>query len=249
MRVIQKEKWKDIQSKVKNVGGQKPKSQHCVKNAVKRVQASGRKSLAIYNYKNCGRRRKLTPQEEKKVVAYVQQWRKKLFCTCEHIKKELKLDVSRLTILRTLSRHHYHWRQVAKKSPLKPEHIEMRKEFVDKHLHHRPSWWVENVHLILDGVTLTKAPKKMSGRQKHAAQAIKAMWMKKGESMDPDLHSYNRYSALHSFHYCAGSVAGQASRWLVLFFFVCNVDIKSMGCSWASRSPYGEASTLKVGLL
>ena len=29
------------------------------------------------------------------VVDYVQKWRRKLFCTCDHIKKELKLDVSR----------------------------------------------------------------------------------------------------------------------------------------------------------
>lgn len=132
----------------------------------------------------------------KKVVAYVQKWRRKLFCTCQHMKKELKLDVSRLTILRTLDRHGYQWRQVPKKSPIKPEHIQMRKEWVDKHLCHRSTWWVENMHLVFDGVTLTKAPRKLSSRQKHAAQSIKAMWMKKGEYMDPDLHTYNRYSIL-----------------------------------------------------
>ena len=196
MRVVQKAKWKDIQGKVKNMEGKRPKSQHCVKNAVQRVQASGKKGLAITNYKNCGRKRKLTPEEEKKVVDYVQKWRRKFFCTCQHMKKELKLDVGRLTILRTLDRHGYQWRQVPKKSPIKPEHIQMRKEWVDKHLGHRPAWWVENMHLVFDGVTLTKAPRKLSERQKHAAQSIKAMWMKKGEYMDPDLHTYNRYSIL-----------------------------------------------------
>ena len=196
MRVVEKAKWKDIQSKVKNMEGKKPKSQHCVKNAVQRVQGFGKKGVAMTNYKNCGRKRALTPQEEKMVVQYVHTWRKKLFCTCEHIKKELKLDVSRFTILRTLGRHDYHWRQVPHKGFLKPEHIQMRKEWVDKHLHHRPAWWVENMHLVFDGVTLTKAPRKLSARQKHAAQSIKAMWMKKGEAMDPDAHTYNRYSLL-----------------------------------------------------
>ena len=119
MRMVQKEKWKDIQSKVKNMEGKRPKSEHCVKNAVQRVQASGRKGVAVTNYKNCGRKRKLTPEDEKKVVAYVQKWRKKLFCTCNHIKKELKLDVGRLTIVRTLKRAGYHWRQVPRKSPIK----------------------------------------------------------------------------------------------------------------------------------
>ena len=158
--------------------------------------ASGRKGVAMTSYKNCVRKRKLTPQEEKNVVGYVQKWRRKLFCTCQHMKKELKLDVSRLTILRTLGRHGYQWRQIPKKSAIKPEHMEMRKEWVNKHLHHRPGWWVENIHLVLDGATLTKARKKLSARQKHAAQSIKAMWMKKGEAMDPDGHTYNRYSLL-----------------------------------------------------
>ena len=196
MRVVQQAKWKDVQSKVKNMEGKMPKSEHCVKNAVQRVQASGRKGVAKTRYKNCGRKRKLTQQEEKNVVEYVQKWRRKLFCTCQHIKKELKLDVGRMTILRTLGRHGYHWRQVPKKSPIKPEHLQLRKEWVEKHLGHRPAWWVENMHLVFDGVTLTKAPRKLSARQKHAAQSIKAMWMKKGESMDPDLHTYNRYSLL-----------------------------------------------------
>ena len=85
MRVVEKAKWKDIQSKVKNMEGKRPKSQHCVKNAVQRVQASGRKGMAKTSYKNCGRKRKLTQQEEKNVVEYVLKWRRKLFCTCQHI--------------------------------------------------------------------------------------------------------------------------------------------------------------------
>ena len=68
MRVVQQAKWKDIQSKVKNMAGQKPKSQHCVKNAVQRVRASGTKGVAMTNYKNCGRKRKLTPADGKNVV-------------------------------------------------------------------------------------------------------------------------------------------------------------------------------------
>ena len=171
MRVVQKAKWKDIKNKVKNIQGTKPKSEHCVKNAVQRVQASGKKGVAMTNYKNCGRKRKLTPAEEKKVVDYVQTWRRKLFCTCDHIKKELKLDVGRLVILRTLSRHDFHWRQVPHKSMIKPEHIQKRKEWVEKHLHHRPAWWVDNVHLVFDGVILTKALRKLSARQMHAAQS------------------------------------------------------------------------------
>ena len=40
---------------------------------------------------------------------------------------------------------------------------------------------------------MTKAPQSLTGRQKHAAQAITKMWMRKGEKADPKLHTYNRY--------------------------------------------------------
>ena len=49
------------------------------------------------------------------------------------------------------------------------------------------------MHLVYDGVTLTKAPKSLDLRQKHAAQSIRHMWMKKSERMDPRLHTFNRY--------------------------------------------------------
>ena len=68
MRMVQKEKWKDIQSKVKNMEGKRPKSEHCVKNAVQRVHASGKKGVAMSTNKNCGRKKALTPQGEKMVV-------------------------------------------------------------------------------------------------------------------------------------------------------------------------------------
>ena len=48
--------------------------------------------------------------------------------------------------------------------------------------------------LVFDGATLTKAPKSLSKREKHAVQAIKAIWVKKGEAMSPDVRTYSRYS-------------------------------------------------------
>ena len=123
----------------------------------------------------------------------MKQWRHKRFCTCPYIKKELKLDCTPRTIARVLNRAKFYWRAVAKKSPLTKKQIESRKAFVLKYGHHPPQWWVENMHLLFDGVTLTKAPQKLELRQKHAAQSIRHMWMRKEEKMDPKLHTYNRY--------------------------------------------------------
>ena len=72
----------------------------------------------------------------------------------------------------------------------------VRKVWVKRYSNKSPTWWTQKMHLIFDGVTLTKAPKNLDLRQKHAAQSIRHMWMKKTEKMDPTLHTYNRYSLL-----------------------------------------------------
>ena len=65
--------------------------------------------------------------------------------------------------------------------------------FVDIHIDKPVVWWRQHFGLVLDGVTLTKAPRPLSKREKHAAQAIKHMWVQDGEALDNSLHTYNRY--------------------------------------------------------
>jgi len=192
--------WKKVRSMVTNIQGKRPGSEHAVKNAVERVSAAGPQGIALTRYANSGRRYgadggkyMLTEKQTAQVVDFVKKWRHKRFCTCPYIKRELKLEATPRTIARALNRQKFHWRQVSKKSPLTKPQLEKRKDFVQKHLHHPPLWWVQNMHLVFDGVTLTKAPKNLDSRQKHAAQRIQHMWMRRGEKMDPKLHTYNRY--------------------------------------------------------
>ena len=97
------------------------------------------------------------------------------------------------TVHRVLNAAGYHWRPVAKKGKLTEVQLRKRKMFVEAHIKHTPAWWRKNIGLVLDGVTLTRAPKPLSGKEKHAAQAIKHMWVKSGESLDNSLHTFNRY--------------------------------------------------------
>ena len=76
---------------------------------------------------------------------------------------------------------------------LTAKELAARKLFVDRHLHRTAGWWTHNMNLVLDGVTLTKAPESLSGRQKHAAQRISHMWMRKAERACKDTHTFNRY--------------------------------------------------------
>ena len=57
MRVVEKKKWNEVQSMVKNMQGKRPQSEHCVMNAVKRVSAAGKKGVIKTQYKNCGRKK------------------------------------------------------------------------------------------------------------------------------------------------------------------------------------------------
>jgi len=200
MRKKEGMKWKDIQKEVKTMEGKRPSSDHAVRNAVARVSIAGARGVATNNYENCGRRYGedggkylITPQQEKEVVQFVKAWRNKKFCTCRYIKRELKMEATHRTIARALNRNGYRWCQVARKSPLTAKQLQQRKVWVKRYIRKSSSWWTQNMHLIFDGVTLTKAPKNLDLRQKHAAQNIRHMWMKKTEKMDPTLHTYNRY--------------------------------------------------------
>ena len=199
LRVKQKYKWSQIAKEVVNLEGQQP-SENCLRLAVQRLGKKGKSAQPKNNYANCGRRYgndggkfKLTPKLEQAVVSFVKQWRHKRFCTCPHIRRELKLDVSDTTVARCLNRHGFFWRAVPKKQPLTSEQLQKRKQFVLEHLDKSPAWWCEHVNLVLDGVTLTKAPASLTGQQKHAAQSISHMWMKKTEKLDNKVHTYNRY--------------------------------------------------------
>ena len=79
--------------------------------------------------------------------------------------------------------------------------------FVEAHINHAPAWWRRNIGLVLDGVTLTRAPKPLSGKEKHAAQAIKHMWVKSGESLVATLDlSAANLSALSKDHWMKNSL-------------------------------------------
>ena len=83
-------------------------------------------SIPSSNYQNCGRKRKLTRDQEKAVVAFVKRWRSKRFCTCNYIRAQLKLKVHRKTIGNTLNRYGYYWNAVPKVRGLSGEELQKR---------------------------------------------------------------------------------------------------------------------------
>jgi hypothetical protein len=192
LRVHNKETWKAISLQVRNLRGETP-ALHTIRHAVAQMKQTRKGRLSESKYANCGRKPILSPEEECRIVVFVRRWRRKVFCTCRYIRQELKLSVQISTIRRTLNKHGFYWRPVAKKSPLSAEQLAGRKTFVNKFSSRSPDWWLQNAGLVFDGVTLSKAPRALSAKQKHAAQSLRHMWMRKGEKTDPSLLTLNRY--------------------------------------------------------
>ena len=193
-----KQAWKEVRGQVLTARGGRP-GQRALELAVKRIdvqqhQAHFRRTgTATLAYSNCGRKPMLTPEQKSVVVAFVKRWRSKRFCTAAYIVRELRLLCSKRTVHRVLNEAGYHWRPVPRRSKLTDDQLKARRAFVDAHIDKPAAWWHQHFGLVLDGVTLTKAPKPLSKREKHAAQAIKHMWVKDGEALDNSLHTHNHY--------------------------------------------------------
>ena len=181
------------EGEIRNMNGDLP-GRKCVYGAIRRV--GGMDDGAILpqpKYANCGRKKALSENQEAEVIAFVQKWRHKVFCTCHYIRNELRLDVCPKTVNNVLNSAGYYWRPVPRIQGLSAEQLAKRKAFVDEHVDYPPSWWERHLNMVLDGVTLTMPPETLSGRQKHAAQRITCTWVCPGERLDNDIHTFNRY--------------------------------------------------------
>ena len=147
------------------------------------IPRCGTNDIPTYNYKNCGRKQMLDNEQQKEVVKFVVAWRHKRFCTCRYIVLQLKLDCTPKTIANVLRRNGYRWKALPRVRGLSKAELDKRQMFVDAHINHPPSWWQEQMSLVFDGVTLTKAPASLNQRQRHVAQSITHNWIKDGEQV------------------------------------------------------------------
>ena len=82
---------RDVRDEVVNMLGARP-SVKAVWRAIQFAKAvHGTHAIHKTKYANCGRKRKLTPGQERAVVDFVETWRNKRFCTCGYIRTALKL--------------------------------------------------------------------------------------------------------------------------------------------------------------
>ena len=178
-----------------NTASGTPAKRFAIWSAIQRVDKMKklRQHVPVDNYKNCGRKEALSEEKKLEVVQFVKEWRHKAFCTCRYIRHELKITASTRTINRVLNDAGYYWKTVPKRQGLSKEQLVKREAWVSQYLSRSSAWWLEHGNMVLDGVTLTMAPKPLSGRQKHAAQRLTSMWMRTGEAFNNDVLTFNRY--------------------------------------------------------
>ena len=74
--------------------------------AIKRIKGMNQDDLLPKSrYGNSGRKAALTFAEGKRNLEFVRKWRHSRFCTCRHIKHELKFKDPRRTMNRLLDEH------------------------------------------------------------------------------------------------------------------------------------------------
>ena len=106
--------------------------------------------------------------------------------------KQVNLE-STVGLHHVLNRKGYYWRAVPKVRGLSAEELAKRKVFIDKHADKSAEWWQAEMNLVLDGVTLTNAPRPLTQRQRHMAQRITHMWMEKGDNANIPFDSKHFY--------------------------------------------------------
>lgn len=181
------------EGEVLNLQGQLP-GRHALWSAIQRAKLmSDADLLPTSNNAKCGRTLMISSTEQRAIVRFVNAWRHKRFCTARYDKEELRLKASTRTICRVLNAHGYYWKPVPRVQGLTAAQLSKRKAFVDKYISHSALWWRDHLNFVLDGVTLTMPPKPLNGRQKHAAQRVNSMWLKWGERLHNDVHTFNRY--------------------------------------------------------
>ena len=97
------------------------------------------------NYANCGRRKLLTEEQERRIVSFVKAWRNKRFCTCSYIRSALKLKVTKRAVSNVLNRHGYFWRALPKVRGLSEAELAKRKAWVEMYVNKTPAWWQEHI--------------------------------------------------------------------------------------------------------
>ena len=171
-----------------------PPGRYALWSAIRRVKQMSEVDLLLgSNYDKCGRAPILTGKEQRAIVKFVKAWRHKRFCTARYIKRELRIKASTRTICRVLNAHGYYWKPVPRIQGFSSAQLKERKAFVGKYINRSASWRKDRMNMVLDGVTLTMPPKPLNSRQKHAAQRLSCMWLKEGECLHNDIHTFNRY--------------------------------------------------------
>ena len=149
--------WSEVRRQVRTVSGKAP-GQRSMENAVRRV-AARKQGCPELKYANCGRTSILTAEQKRSVCAFVRKWRAKRFRTSKRIIKELKLKCGVRTARGTLNAACFFWRAVPRKTKLTKEQIQQREAFVKTYVGKSAQWLAHSIGLVMDGITLTCAPK------------------------------------------------------------------------------------------
>jgi transposase len=188
--------WESIagDSKVRNRDGQPTTWGNC-RNVYNRLcKKVGRVS---YNYKNCGRKKVLTPEHEKWLVETLLRLRKKGPVTSPQLqrllaaKKGVRVEVS--LVQKALKKNGYRWLPRSKKPKYTAEQCAVRKAFADANLELSDEELRRQLSACWDGVVIAVPPTAEDRRANFCRSGETHCWRKESEAAHPDLLGYDKY--------------------------------------------------------
>jgi transposase len=186
--------WETIAGKVWNLQRKRPTWGNC-RNVYNRFNR--RSNRAKYKYRNCGRKKTLTPEHERWMLAKFLQLRKKGPCTAPMLqrllacKRKVRVEVS--LVQKRLRANGYKWLRRNKKPKYDDAQKVTRKAFVGAALRLTVRQLREKFSMAWDGVVIGVPPKTGAQRVNFLRQSETHCWRKPSEAADPDLAGSDNY--------------------------------------------------------
>lgn len=187
--------WVSIAGKVWNLKGKRPDWKTC-SNVYERLTA--KKKPVDYKYGNCGRHKKLKPEDEAWLLRKLLELRKKGPCTSTTLQRELAkrraVTVEASLVRRVLTRNGYKWKKKTRKMQFSKELKAERKQWADEVLEMSDAQLRAKLNFAMDGVVLIVPPKNPTARLNHCRSMETHCWRKDEEALSDDVLCDNRYA-------------------------------------------------------
>ena len=186
--------WPQIAQQVRNLQGDTPYWKVC-RDAFSRLETPSASTKDTYH--KCGRKRVLTKQLCKWIVARMVSLRRKMEIHSTGLQallaKEKHIIAHDSSIRKVLKQAGYKYLPRGKKPKYNAQQKQTRAAFAEKYANKSQRQIDEAIHFFMDGVVFTVPPKGQTERENYCRSDIRKVWRRPDEHDLEDLAGYDKY--------------------------------------------------------